>query len=232
MIEHFFDLTRFAHRELFELGHPPWRALDHLAAYFSSWASRFRDEENVQRLRRAEKDGAYLVNREQIFLGPETSVEPGAYLRGPLITGTKCEIRHGAYLRGNIIAGDRCVLGHGTEIKHSILLDRAKAAHFAYLGDSILGNDANLGAGTKCANLRFDSAPIRIHYREQKWATARRKLGAIIGDLSQTGCNCTLNPGSLLERGARVYPGHCVHGWVGDSETHLHPHGHPPMSNE
>lgn len=222
MIEHLFDLQRFAHKELFAKGRPPWQALDLLANYFASWTSQFQSAANAQRLDEAESNGAFLANRESIFLGPETRVEPGAYLRGPLILGAKCEVRHCAYLRGHVVAGDRCVLGHSTEVKQSILFDGVKAAHFAYVGDSILGNEVNLGAGTKCANLRFDDAPIRVSYREQKWATERRKLGAIVGDFVQTGCNCTLNPGSFLERGALVRPGKSVSGWVNGAKFPHH----------
>ncbi|MFZ5775738.1 MAG: hypothetical protein ACOY3Z_09675 [Thermodesulfobacteriota bacterium] len=133
-----------------------------------------------------------------IALGGGVLVEAGAFLRGPLIVGDQSEIRHTAYLRGNCLVGSRCVVGHATEAKHAILLDDAKAGHFAYLGDSILGNDVNLGAGTKLANLRFGGGEVKVRTPEGAIGTGLRKLGAILADRVQTGCNAVTNPGTVL----------------------------------
>ena len=103
-----------------------------------------------------------LVNPELISIGEGTVIEPGAYIQGPCIIGKNCTVRHGAYIRGDVITGDHCVIGHDTEVRHSVFLDRACAAHFNYVGDSVLGNGVNLGAGVKCANLRLDHRPIHV----------------------------------------------------------------------
>jgi NDP-sugar pyrophosphorylase family protein len=149
---------------------------------------------------------AYLVNPELISIGEGTIVEPGAYIRGPCIIGRNCHIRHAAYIRGNVLVGDRCVVGHATELKSCILLNHARAAHFAFVGDSILGNDVNLGAGVKCANLRLDETPVTVRFHNESISTGLRKLGSIIGDGCQIGCNTVLNPGTLLGKHAKCYP--------------------------
>lgn len=149
--------------------------------------------------------GACLMD-DEIFVGPGTVVEPGALIKGPTIIGSYCEIRQGAYLRGHCLVGDRCVLGHTTEIKHSVMLNGAKAGHFAYIGDSILGNRSNLGAGTKLANLKITGTPVIVKIKENIYETGLRKFGAIIGDDSETGCNSVTNPGTLMGRRCLVFP--------------------------
>jgi UDP-N-acetylglucosamine diphosphorylase / glucose-1-phosphate thymidylyltransferase / UDP-N-acetylgalactosamine diphosphorylase / glucosamine-1-phosphate N-acetyltransferase / galactosamine-1-phosphate N-acetyltransferase len=142
----------------------------------------------------------------QIALGRGVLVESGAMIKSPTIVGDCTEIRQGAYLRGYCLAGAHCVIGHTTEVKHSIFLDHAKAGHFAYLGDSILGRDANLGAGTKFANLRFLTGNVMIRTPEGSIDTGRRKFGAILGDRAQTGCNSVTNPGTLIGREGLLMP--------------------------
>ncbi len=151
--------------------------------------------------------GAFLAN-DAIIIGPGTVVEPGAFIRGPVIIGKNTEIRQGAYIRGDCLVGDGCVVGHTTELKGSILLDGAKAAHFAYVGDSILGKQVNLGAGTKLANLKMIPGSVRVRADGKSYDTGRRKLGAIVGDHTETGCNSVLSPGTFIGRNSLVYP--CV----------------------
>jgi bifunctional N-acetylglucosamine-1-phosphate-uridyltransferase/glucosamine-1-phosphate-acetyltransferase GlmU-like protein len=141
--------------------------------------------------------GAVLCGR-QIHLGKGVLVESGALIKGPTIIGDQTEVRQGAYMRGYCLIGRNCVIGHVTEVKHSIFLDGAKAGHFAYLGDSILGNQVNLGAGTKLANLRFIKGDIPIKTPGSVVNSNLRKMGAILGDHVQTGCNSVTNPGTLL----------------------------------
>jgi acetyltransferase-like isoleucine patch superfamily enzyme len=150
--------------------------------------------------------GAFLSN-EKIIIGPGTVVEPGAFIKGPVIIGDRSEIRQGAYIRGDCIVGNRCVVGHTTEMKGSILLDGAKAAHFAYVGDSILGRDVNLGAGTKLANLKMIPGSIAVTAGKKRYDTGRRKLGAILGDHTETGCNSVTSPGTLMGPSSIVYSG-------------------------
>lgn len=141
-----------------------------------------------------------------VQLGKGTLVEPGALIKGPTIIGNGTEVRQGAYIRGTTLVGDRCVVGHTTEVKGSIFLNGAKAGHFAYVGDSILGNDVNLGAGTKLANLKIKGNTIRIWREGGALDTGRRKLGAIIGDGTEIGCNAVTNPGTILGKRCLVFP--------------------------
>jgi bifunctional N-acetylglucosamine-1-phosphate-uridyltransferase/glucosamine-1-phosphate-acetyltransferase GlmU-like protein len=156
--------------------------------------------------------GASVIMAGAVFKGARISIgkgvliEPGAFIKSPTIIGDQTEVRHGAYIRGNCLIGRNCVVGHVTEVKHSIFLNGAKAGHFAYLGDSILGNHVNLGAGTKLANLRFIRGDISIATPGSFVQTGLRKLGAILGDHVQTGCNTVTNPGTLLGKKSMVIP--------------------------
>lgn len=141
--------------------------------------------------------GVTLIGRD-IYLGSGTVVEPGAYIKGPVFVGRQTEIRQGAYLRGNCIVGDGCVVGHVTEMKNSIFFNGAKAGHFAYIGDSLVGKNCNLGAGTKLANLKVLPGNIRIKHEGRIIDTGLRKFGAVLGDETETGCNSVTNPGTLL----------------------------------
>ncbi|OGR15584.1 MAG: bifunctional GlmU protein [Desulfobacterales bacterium GWB2_56_26] len=149
--------------------------------------------------------GAVLLG-DRIDIGPGVLVETGAMIKSPAIIGEMTEVRQGSYLRGYCLAGKRCVLGHTTEIKHAIFLNDAKAGHFAYIGDSILGNEVNLGAGTKFANLRFLPGTVTFTHGDDRIDTGRRKIGAILGDRCQTGCNSVTSPGTLLAKGSFLMP--------------------------
>jgi bifunctional N-acetylglucosamine-1-phosphate-uridyltransferase/glucosamine-1-phosphate-acetyltransferase GlmU-like protein len=159
-----------------------------------------------------ELTGAAIIMAGAILLGNKIDiaegvlVEGGALIKSPTIIGAYTEVRQGAYLRGYCLTGKRCVVGHTTEMKHSIFLNDAKAGHFAYLGDSILGQDANLGAGTKFANLRFLGGNISIRTENGFVDTGRRKFGAILGDGAQTGCNSVTNPGTVIGKDGILMP--------------------------
>jgi len=141
-----------------------------------------------------------------VELGQGVVVEAGALVKGPAIIGAYTEVRQGAYIRGDCLTGKKCVIGHTTEVKHSIFLDNAKAGHFAYVGDSILGRDVNMGAGTKLANLRFGPGNVFISVDGHRVDTGRRKIGAVFGDGVQTGCNSVTNPGSIVGPGSLIAP--------------------------
>lgn len=149
--------------------------------------------------------GAVLIG-DRIKIGRGVLIEAGALIKSPAIIGDRTEVRQGAYMRGHCLIGAGCVVGHTTEVKHSIFLDAAKAGHFAYLGDSIIGNQVNLGAGTKIANLRFTSGEVPVKTPDGTISTGLRKLGAILGDHVQTGCNSVTNPGTLLGKKSIVLP--------------------------
>lgn len=196
--DYFFNLSAYAHADLFSSETHVWLALAKIQSYLKSCS--------LGKIDTAIPEGAFLVDAHLISIGKGTVIEPGAYIKGPCIIGQGCSVRHGAYIRGDVIVGDNCVIGHDTEIKHSIMLDNAHAAHFAYVGDSILGNRVNLGAGTKCANLKLDNAKIIIRYENESFETGLRKFGLICGDDTQIGCNTVTNPGTLLGQGVLCYP--------------------------
>jgi len=200
--ENFFFLEEFSHKGIFESVSRVWEVLLELLPYFQ--------KNPLGKIEIEIPKTVYLVERKSISIGRETIIEPGAYIQGPAIIGPRNLIRSGAYLRGGVITGERCTIGHGTEIKHSILLDRAQASHFNYIGDSIIGNDVNLGAGVKVANMRLDKREISIFYRSQKIKTTLQKLGAVIGDRAQLGCNSVTNPGVLLEKESLIKPGSVI----------------------
>ncbi len=203
---YFFNLSHFAHAALFQNDLHPWLALQQLTAYLKT--------QPLGQLKGSISPSAYLIDAEFISIGEGSIVEPGAYIQGPCIIGKNCVVRHGAYVRGNVLTGDHCVIGHDSELKHAILLDKAHAAHFAYVGDSILGNEVNLGAGTKCANFKLDQTLVHLHVNGERIITHMRKLGAIIGDKTQIGCNTVTNPGTLLGQSVRCYPCLNIEGFI------------------
>ena len=144
---------------------------------------------------------------DRIVIGPGARLLPGAVIEGPVRIGADAVVRPGAYLRGGCWIGDGCVIGASVEVKRSILLDGARIPHLSYVGDSILGAGVNLGAGTVLSNFRFDGREIRIRHGTGVVETGRRKLGAVLGDGVQTGCNCVLSPGTVVGAGSWVYPG-------------------------
>jgi len=212
--EDFFDLSRLAgpFADLFDGVCEVWGAVPRLQLVLEQF---FRKPGKV--LGHVEP-GAVLVHAESIFVGRGARVEAGAYICGPAYLDDACCVRHGAYLRGNVMAGKGCVLGHASEFKNSLLLDEASAAHFAYVGDSLLGHRVNLGAGTKLSNFGLLSEPpagsepgrtvtLRIPaVSASPLDTGLLKLGAILGDGVRTGCNVVAHPGCLVGPGTLVYP--------------------------
>ncbi len=204
----FFDLTQFEHRDLWRRGDRVWDALKRLHDYLEALAP-----PGTMDIQGEISQGATLRGTG-IRIGPGTVVEDGATIAGPALIGRDCEIRHGAYMRGGVVAGDGCVIGHSSEVKGAILLNRSKAPHFAYVGDSILGQRANLGAGTKLSNLTLVSArspetgrrpTLRLRIGDRTYDTGLTKLGAILGDDVQTGCNCVTHPGCLVGPRTLIY---------------------------
>lgn len=148
--------------------------------------------------------GVQLEGR--VWLHPSVKLPSHATLIGPAWIGAQTEIRPGAFVRGNVIVGERCVLGNSSEFKNCLLLDRVQAPHFNYVGDSILGNRAHLGAGVICSNLRLDQQPVVIRTESASYETGLKKFGAVLGDEAEVGCNAVLQPGTLLGKRALVMP--------------------------
>jgi NDP-sugar pyrophosphorylase family protein len=203
--EDFFDLSDYIHRDLFLDVEYVWDALKWLREYIESALTPDIQGEIL--------NGAYLLG-EDIQIGKNSIVEPGAYIAGPTIIGENTVVRNGAYIRGNVIIGDHCVIGHTSELKSAILLNHSVAPHFNYVGDSILGNHVNLGAGTKLSNLKITKGTVHIKIDDKVYDTRLRKLGAVLGDRAETGCNSILNPGVLIGPGSAVYPNTTVSGYI------------------
>lgn len=149
--------------------------------------------------------GVVLVG-DEIEIGAGALVESGALIKAPSIIGANSEVRQGAYVRGGVMSSPGAIIGHATEVKNALFLPKAKAGHFAYVGDSILGREVNLGAGTRLANLKFKPSPYVFEFEGQRFIVEERKFGAIVGDHTETGCNTVINPGTLLGTGARSLP--------------------------
>ncbi len=142
-----------------------------------------------------------------VYIHPSVQLPPFGSIQGPAYIGEGCELRPGVFIRSNVIAGAGCVLGNSCEFKNCLLLDRVQVPHFSYVGDSILGNRAHLGAGVICSNLRLDQLEVPVQLPDGSRAkSGLRKLGALIGDAAEVGCNSVLNPGSILGRRALVMP--------------------------
>jgi len=149
--------------------------------------------------------GAVLAD-DGLEIGAGALVESGALLKGPAVIGPRSEVRQGAYVRGAVWSAPGAVIGHATEAKNTLLFPGAKAGHFAYLGDSLLGREVNLGAGTKLANLKMTKSPYLYRVDGKELEVRRSKFGAVLGDGTVTGCNAVTNPGVLLGRKVKVLP--------------------------
>ncbi len=176
----------------------PWSPLNgKLKSYFS---------DNKENVLLGDISPQAFIEGTGIVIEEGAKVEAFAFIKGPCFIGSGSEIRHGAYIRGNVFIGKDCVVGHSTEVKHSIFCDNAKAGHFNYIGDSILGNSVNLGAGTKIANLKITPGTVKLKINDNFYDSGLKKFGALLGDKTETGCNSVLNPGTLLATGSKVYP--------------------------
>ncbi|MFA5083898.1 MAG: glucose-1-phosphate thymidylyltransferase [Candidatus Paceibacterota bacterium] len=192
----FFNLEDFEWKNIFENVENAWEAVPELkdCVYLFLW----------------QKYGMKVSLKENFcYREKGVIIEKGVTLKGQILIGENSEIRSGAYLRGPVIIGKNCVVGNSSEIKNSILLDGAKAPHFNYVGDSILGNNVNLGAGSVLANLKHSHSMIKVG----KISTGLRKFGAIVGDEAQIGCNAVLAPGTIIEKNGWVYPNDSLEGF-------------------
>lgn len=191
-----FDLSETAHTALFEGCEHAWDALKKIKEYV---------KDNVNPELNNVCDGTAWIG-EDVFIGKGTRIDDGVMIKGPAIIGENCEIRHGAYIRENAIIGDNCVIGNSSEIKNSLLFNGCQVPHFNYVGDSILGHKAHLGAGVVLSNLKVVAGNVIIKHDGQEIDTGLRKFGAMIGDQVDIGCNSVLNPGSVIGRNTTMYP--------------------------
>ena len=193
--EDLFDLKQTEHAAIFDGCEFAWEALKKIDAYLASVPK----QNPPKRF-----PGASIGDR--VIIGEGTVVEPGVMIKGPAIIGKHCQIRHNAYLREHVLIGDGCVVGNSSELKNALLFNGAQVPHYNYVGDSILGPKAHLGAGVKISNVKLFPGTIEVEVDGVPRDTGLRKFGALLGDGAEAGCNAVLNPGSILGRGAVVYP--------------------------
>lgn len=197
-----FDLTQCEHAALFDGVEFAWDALKKLKGYLKA---------NLRPGLYHTADGPSHIGPD-VFIGEGTVVEAGAMIKGPAIIGRNCQIRHNAYIREDVIVGDGCVLGNSCEFKHSLLFNGCQVPHFSYVGDSILGYKAHLGAGVKVSNVKLMPGNVMVDVDGTPYDTGLRKFGVLLGDHTDIGCNSVLNPGSIIGRGSVMYPNT---GWRG-----------------
>jgi NDP-sugar pyrophosphorylase family protein len=191
-----FDLNQTEHAAIFDGCHHAWEALKKIEAYLQA---------HLRPGLHNRCEGVAFVG-DHVFIGEGTVVEDGAMIKGPAIIGRHCQIRHNAYIREHVVIGDHCVVGNSCELKNSLLFNHAVVPHFNYIGDSILGHKAHLGAGAKISNVKLVPGNIRVEIDGRAFDTGLRKFGALLGDHTDIGCNAVLNPGSIIGRGSVVYP--------------------------
>lgn len=178
-------------KELFDSCEYPWEMLNKINSLILSLCEKGLD--------------GFTEIKPNVFVGKDVSIADTATIEAPAIIGHGTEIRPGAYIRGNVITGENCVLGNSSEFKNCILLDKVQAPHYNYVGDSVLGNKAHMGAGSICSNLKSDGKNVVIHGRTDI-ETGLRKIGGILADGADIGCGCVINPGTVIGKSTSVYP--------------------------
>jgi UDP-N-acetylglucosamine diphosphorylase / glucose-1-phosphate thymidylyltransferase / UDP-N-acetylgalactosamine diphosphorylase / glucosamine-1-phosphate N-acetyltransferase / galactosamine-1-phosphate N-acetyltransferase len=195
----YFDFNHTAHAALFPEDEPVWAVLARIQDYLL-------DRVRGQDLRRADVSPMAFIG-PHVILEEGVIVEPFATVKGPAWIGPGSLIRSGAYLRENVIAGAGVTFGNSSEFKNCLLFDHVQAPHFNYVGDSILGHQAHLGAGVILSNVRLDRQHVMVSAGEERFPSGLRKFGAIVGDRTEIGCNAVLSPGSIVGRDCILYPG-------------------------
>ncbi len=201
------DFNQTVAKPLFEKVTYPWEALDKLAEFIMEIGPTLPED-------KFDKIG------DDIWVAKTANVFPSAYLHGPLIICDNAEVRHCAFIRGTAIVGENCVVGNSTELKGSILFNNVQVPHYNYVGDSILGYKSHTGAGTITSNLKSDKSEVTVSIDNEKFPTGRKKLGAIIGDNTEVGCNSVLNPGTVLGKNCMIYPLSMVRGFVEENSIY------------
>ncbi len=192
-----FDLTQTEHAALFDGCEFAWDALKRLQEYL---AAKLRPGLHNT------CEGTAFIGKD-VFIGEGTVVEDGVMIKGPAIIGRNCQIRHNAYFREHVIVGDNCVVGNSCELKSALLFNNSQVPHFNYVGDSIIGHKAHLGAGAILSNVKSLKGNVTVAHEGKNLDTGLRKFGALIGDGVEIGCNAVLNPGSIIGRKSVIYPG-------------------------
>lgn len=198
-------------QELFDLRHT--MAAAYLAVFSYPWQALAGISDLIRQLG-SELGSDYEQRTPEVWVHKTAVVAPTAYLGGPCIIGAATEVRHGAFIRGSALVGENCVVGNSVELKNVILFDNVQTPHYNYVGDSILGYRSHMGAGSITSNVKSDKTPVVIRCGEEQMDTGRKKVGAMLGDYVEVGCNSVLNPGTVIGRGSHVYPLSSVRGTV------------------
>ena len=202
----------FEIKQLFDLSHT--QAADYLSAFRYPWEALDGIKQMILDLGEKLPADEYEQRAEGVWVHKAAKVFPSAYLGAPCIIGPETEVRHCAFIRGSALVGANCVVGNSVELKNVILFDNVQVPHYNYVGDSILGYKSHMGAGSITSNVKSDKSLVTIRYGEERIETGRKKIGAILGDYVEVGCNSVLNPGTIIGRNSNVYPVSCVRGVV------------------
>lgn len=196
--------------ELYDLEHT--RAKEYLMGFQYPWEALQGIKEMILQLGES-LEPQYRQIQPQVWVHETASIAATASISGPCIIGPNTEVRHCAYIRGSALVGANCVVGNSTELKNVILFDNVQVPHYNYVGDSILGYRSHMGAGAVTSNVKSDKGLVVIH-GERDIPTGIKKVGAMLGDFVEVGCNSVLNPGTVIGRNSNVYPTSCVRGVV------------------
>ncbi|MCI5958949.1 MAG: UDP-N-acetylglucosamine pyrophosphorylase [Lachnospiraceae bacterium] len=207
--KNYFDYSKTLAAPLFDGIEYPWEVLPRLESFILALGPMLPADEFEQ-------------VSDNVWISRSAVVAPTASITGPCIVDSGAQIRHCAFIRGNVIVGKGTVVGNSCEVKNSLLFDEVEAPHFNYVGDSILGYKSHLGAGAITSNIKNDKKNVEIHFPLGSIKTEMRKLGAIVGDGVQVGCNCVLNPGTVIGKETRIYPLNSVRGWVDEKSIYKH----------
>lgn len=200
-ISSLFDLDKTIAARLFEGKEYPWEVLPSIGSFILELGATLSEDE-------------YEKKGENVWIAKSANVYPTAYINGPAIIGKNAEVRHCAFIRGNAIVGENAVVGNSTELKNVVLFDNVQVPHYNYVGDSILGYKSHMGAGSITSNVKSDKSLVTIKTEEDKIETGLKKMGAVLGDNVEVGCNSVLNPGTVIGRCSNVYPVSMVRGFV------------------
>lgn len=199
-------------KALYDLSHT--LAKDYLAGFTYPWEALGGISDLIIALGNTLSPEEYDSPAENVWIARDAQVFPSAYIGAPCIIGHKTDVRHCAFIRGSALIGDGCVIGNSTELKNVIIFDSVQVPHYNYVGDSILGYKSHMGAGSITSNVKSDKLPIVIRNEEERIETGRKKIGAMVGDHVEVGCNSVLNPGTVIGRHSNVYPTSCVRGVI------------------
>lgn len=200
-------------KELYDLTHT--LASNYLSGFTYPWEA-LSGIKNLILSLGASLDGSYQEISPQVWVHETAKIAPTAYLGSPCIIGAGTEVRHGAFIRGSALVGENCVVGNSVELKNVILFDGVQVPHYNYVGDSILGYKAHMGAGSVTSNVKSDKSLVVIHGKTDI-PTGLKKVGAMLGDFVEVGCNSVLNPGTVIGRNSNVYPLSCVRGVIAEN---------------